>query len=377
MCIFIARAAYIMKYETAFTAYAAGQPQTGWKMVYIKKLCILKQVASGFAADGKKVSALLTAEKSGGRLSLSLALIGFAPLSSGRYRFLVCDGHGTAESFDIPTPAGTSVKKYSELDIADNFCCLVCFAGGSVSPVAFGKCGDKTYDIKKLCALLAEEDSPGKKPRTSETEAETPANETHARTAGGKKQGAADADGAGAAGPAEPPYDDEVVATENYYEFEKDGTADENKERETEKARTGGENAGKDEDAQSLFRFTGGENRAANAGACYYEKVKNEIESLLEKHPTEDALEKSIPLSRWARIEFSKGKYYTVGVIRDEKGPRYICYGVPAASRGEPPAALKGYCSFLPASAFDADGKGYWMMFQDAETGQCVKIAQV
>ena len=26
--------------------------------------------------------------------------------------------------------------------------------------------------------------------------------------------------------------------------------------------------------------------------------------------------------------------------------------------------------------AFDADGKGYWMMFQDAETGQCVKIAQ-
>lgn len=376
MCIFIARAAYIMKYETAFTAYAAGQPQTGWKMVYIKKLCILKQVASGFAADGKKVSALLTAEKSGGRLSLSLALIGFAPLSSGRYRFLVCDGHGTAESFDIPTPAGTSVKKYSELDIADNFCCLVCFAGGSVSPVAFGKCGDKTYDIKKLCALLAEEDSPGKKPRTSETEAETPADETHAQTAGGKKQGAADADGAGAAGPAEPPYDDEVVATENYYEFEKDGTADENKERETEKARTGGENAGKDEDAQSLFRFAGSENLAGNESACYFETVKKYLDMLFEKYPPEEQLAESIPFSRWVKVVFARNKYYTVGVISDEKKPKYICYGVPAESYGDPPDALKGFCSFMPLSVFDMRGKGYWMMFQDAETGACVKIAQ-
>ena len=74
--------------------------------------------------------------------------------------------------------------------------------------------------------------------------------------------------------------------------------------------------------------------------------------------------------------EFSRNKYYTVGVICDEKKPKYICYGVPAESRGEPPDALKGYCSFLPLSVFDLSGKGYWMMFQDAETGECVKISQ-
>lgn len=332
-------------------------------MYYVKKLCILKQLASGFAADGKKASALLTAEKFSGRLTLSLAMIGFAPLSAGRYRCLLCDEKGQTEVFDLPSPAGGVAKLTSPLSIEEGFCCAICFVQGTVTPVAFGKCGDKTYDLKKLCAAL------------DETAATKPAPEPPARSLKDEKPQKIEEKTDNAESEDACQYDDELVATENYYEFDQGGTDDEHCQGTQE---TRSENVpGKDEDAQSLFRFTGGENRAANAGACYYEKVKNEIESLLEKHPTEDALEKSIPLSRWARIEFSKGKYYTVGVIRDEKGPRYICYGVPAASRGEPPAALKGYCSFLPASAFDADGKGYWMMFQDAETGQCVKIAQV
>lgn len=130
-------------------------------MNYIKKLCILKQLSSGFAADGKKVSALLTAENFAGRLTLTLALIGFAPLSGGRYRLLLCDAHGGKESFDIPSPAGMTVKKASSLDIADGFGCLVCFAGSKITPVAFGKCGDRTYDVKKMCASLGEEETPG------------------------------------------------------------------------------------------------------------------------------------------------------------------------------------------------------------------------
>ena len=69
---------------------------------YTKKLCVLKQLSSGFAADGKKVSALLTAESYAGRLTLNLSLIGFAPLSEGRYRAAVVDEHGTAEMFDVP-----------------------------------------------------------------------------------------------------------------------------------------------------------------------------------------------------------------------------------------------------------------------------------
>ena len=83
-----------------FARAQTGAPRLRCDMNYIKKLCILKQLSSGFAADGKKVSALLTAENFAGRLTLTLALIGFAPLSGGRYRLLLCDAHGGKESFD-------------------------------------------------------------------------------------------------------------------------------------------------------------------------------------------------------------------------------------------------------------------------------------
>ena len=141
-------------------------------MHYIKKLCILKQLSSGFAADGRKVSALLTAESIPGRLTLSLAAIGFAPLSAGRYRCLVCDAKGQTELFDM-SESGGSVKKDSALDISEGLACLVCFAGGRVTPVAFGKCGDRVYDVKKLCALVDGTENPAKDAggKTEETSA--------------------------------------------------------------------------------------------------------------------------------------------------------------------------------------------------------------
>ena len=397
---FIFKKIYIIVYKSAVRQAGRTRARLRCAMNYIKKLCILKQLSSGFAADGKKVSALLTAESFAGRLTLTLAMIGFAPLSQGRYRLLVCDEHGEKESFEIPSAAGLTVKKNSPLNIADGFGCLICFAGTRMTPVAFGKCGDRTYDVKKMCAALDEEETPSAK-----IPAETAANANlgkaggesasssacggTAQRNGGENQPhrpPAAPDGGTDAAPADsrPAYDDEVVATENYFEFDDvdrenltirekcDGNSDE----ERGKAKGSEEIAGKDEDAQSLFRFAGSENLREDAGACYYDQVKGELSELFTNHPAEEELEKCVPFSRWARVTFARNKYYTVGVISDEKRPKYICYGVPAEKRGEPPDALKGKCSFLPLSLFDPDGKGYWMMFQDAETGHCVKISQ-
>ena len=124
------------------------------------------------------------------------------------------------------------------------------------------------------------------------------------------------------------------------------------------------------ENAQTLFRLHGGE----NAEPCYYDRVRADLDALFARHPAERELADCIPYSRWARVNFARNKYYAVGVICDEKKPQYICYGVPAEAHGEPPAALKGFCSFLPLSVFEPEGRGYWMMFQDAETGRCVRI---
>ena len=338
-------------------------------MNYVKKLCILKQVAPGFAADGKNLSALLTAEQYAGRLTLTLALIGFAPLSAGRYRCVVCDEHGGAETFDVNGSTGGTVRRASALDIADGIGCAVCFVHGQVRPAAFGKCGDKTYDLKKMCALLGAEEQPPAPPRGARrAESKPPVD-------------AADAQTMPAAAPAaeaeEPPYDDELVASENYFEYEKGHR--ESHARETDEKRTAQgsrKDAGTDEDAQSLFRFAGAENLGKDARPCYYDTVRGELDALFQARPAETALQTAIPTSRWVRVEFGKGKYYVVGVIEENARPKYICYGVPTGARGAPPEALKKYSSFVPASLFSPDGAGYWMMFQDAETGQCVKIAQ-
>ena len=343
---------------------------------YIKKLCVLKQLSSGFAADGKKVSALATAETYAGKLTVNLSLINFAPLSEGRYRAALIDEHGTAELFDVTGPNGCSLKKASAIDLEDGFGCVVAFVSGKVSPVAFGKCGDKVYDVKKICAMLGEEEEP-----------------KNGRSDGGAKNAPPSGKDASAPpkknGTPETQYDDELVATENYYDYPdadlehlslRDGKEKQDADRQQNDPRgekgkdTAG--AGKDEDAQSLFRFAGAENLGSDERACYYEKVKKELTALFSAYPEEDALKKLIPLSQWVRIAFGKGKFYVVGVIREGKKPKYICYGVPAEKRGDPPEALKGWCSFLPASLFDLDGKGYWMMYQDAETGACVRLSQ-
>ena len=125
-------------------------------MQYIRKICILKQVSAGFAADGKTLSALLTAESYGGRLTATLAAIGLAPLSAGRYRAVLCDAHGTAELFDLPSPAGFTAKRQSALEPSDGLGCALLYVNGAAKTVAFGKSGEHAFDLAGLCALADE-----------------------------------------------------------------------------------------------------------------------------------------------------------------------------------------------------------------------------
>ena len=406
-------------------------------MNYTKKLCILKQVASGFAADGREVSALLTAEQLGGRVTLTLAPIGFAPLSAGRYRCVVQDAAGGREAFDLP-PEG-AVRRCAGLDISRGLGCAVCFVHGRAQAVAFGRVGEGKYDPKAMC--LPEGDAPaaakGGGPHSGNGQAaknERPQAE-QAERAGGRQagptaraggqtastnaaptaEGTAPAAGRGAAGGQEgaPPYDDEKIAPENYFAFadagENDRTGEEagracgradaapaasgggggeqaarralgaaggdaGGELDTADGDAGGEAGGGRDmregegEGQTLFKTSG-------AGEpCYYDRVRGELEALFARHPAERELADCIPYSRWAKVSFARGKYYAVGVISDEQKPRYICYGVPAAARTAPPDALRGFCSFMPLSVFEPEGRGYWMMFQDADTGQCVRI---
>ena len=421
-------------------------------MDYVKKLCILKQVSSGFAAGTGQVSAILTAETFGGRLQLSLSPIGLAPLSAGRYRCLVADARGNSEVLDLPSPpAGAALRKVSPLSIAEGLFAALCYVRGRAVPVACGSCGGKSYDAAALCAALDEdaadtgkmalrEDTAGAgkaspnegagKASPGEGAAPAPAKEAgaaRAQTAHAREAGAAQTrlrkEAAAAQTPPRkeareaPPrtqadtalreatpereadgrYDDELIAAENYYAFAdadlsslrirpSAGRADAEEPPVKAEAGEGGNGPSFPPNTES-GTGEGGEGEQAAERAFsepkkppakqpprYYAKVQGDLRALFEQYPPEEELAACIPYSRWAKIAFARGKHYAVGVISDEGRPQYICYGVPAERLSEPPKALRGFCSFMPLSVFDLHGKGYWMMFQDADTGECIQI---
>lgn len=426
-------------------------------MNYVKKLCILKQVSSGFAAGTGQVSAILTAETFGGRLQLSLSPIGLAPLSAGRYRCLVADARGNSEVLDLPSPpAGAALRKVSPLSIAEGLFAALCYVRGRAVPVACGSCGGKSYDAAALCAALDEDaadtgkkalredtagagkaspgEGAGKAPRPADGAAPAPAEAAgaaQAQSAPAREAGAAQKQAAPpprkGAQTAPPPaqtdvppraqadtvpreaapereadgrYDDELIAAENYYAFAdadlsslrirpSAGMADAEEPPVKAEAGESGEGGNGPSFPPNTESGTGeggeGEQAAERAFSepkkppakqppRYYAKVQGDLRALFEQYPPEEELAACIPYSRWAKIAFARGKHYAVGVISDEGRPQYICYGVPAERLSEPPKALRGFCSFMPLSVFDLHGKGYWMMFQDADTGECIQI---
>ena len=410
---------YTVPQNAAHPAGAGRRAEQGARgMNYVKKLCILKQVSSGFAAGTGQVSAILTAETFGGRLQLSLSPIGLAPLSAGRYRCLVADARGNSEVLDLPSPpAGAALRKVSPLSIAEGLFAALCYVRGRAVPVACGSCGGKSYDAAALCAALDEDAADtGKKALREDTAGagkaspnegagkaspckdagKTPLSAEGAAPAPAKEAGAARAQTAPAR-EADGRYDDELIAAENYYAFAdadlsslrirpSAGRADAEEPPANAEAVEGGEGgngpsfpqnteSGTGEDEQAAERaFSEQEKPPAKQPPRYYAKVQGDLRALFEQYPPEEELAACIPYSRWAKIAFARGKHYAVGVISDEGRPQYICYGVPAERLSEPPKALRGFCSFMPLSVFDLHGKGYWMMFQDADTGECIQI---
>ena len=115
------------------------------------------------------------------------------------------------------------------------------------------------------------------------------------------------------------------------------------------------------------------EKNAHNENCSYYQKAKRELEEVFSRFPIEEDLVKIFPESKWCKVYYECEKYYVVGVIKENDEEKYICYGVPATYSPTPPKELKGYCSFIPLSVFALKGEGYWMIFQDAITGECIK----
>lgn len=107
----------------------------------------------------------------------------------------------------------------------------------------------------------------------------------------------------------------------------------------------------------------------------FFDGIKEQIETLFGKYPEEEFLSQIIPDSKWVKIDNDdKGEYYVVGLLYEDNKIKYICYGVPSIYSDTPPKELAGFSQWLPIDSGKEQGFGYFITYQDAETGENVKL---
>lgn len=304
-------------------------------MPYIKNIAIIRELKSGFSADGGKLSGLIKAEKYGSQLKVEATLINFAPLTDGAYVVGISDG------VNCCILDGTIFEGSCAVDTSAGFGALICFVKNGVFPVASAVSGNfnsATFLVKQAI---------------EEKERLTPDPLPTIKQDNVKYE-----------------YEDEALAQENYYEYEqtdKDGgTVCENKE--TQKI---GQRTQKNETASRPVE----EGQGGLAGGCFYELMADEIQKILTSHPKENDLCRIVENSDWVKITYGEGKYYVFGIIYGGGNPQYICYGVPTKDSLRPPESMTSLASFIPSN--EEETEGYWVMYQDAKTGVSIKIDRV
>lgn len=325
-------------------------------MNYVKKMCILRQLRQGFSGDGKALSGLIKVEQYGKNLAVEVSIINFAPLVSGEYYCLLSDGRGKTEMLAL---RGKSIFNIlSDIDISRGFCGIICYVKNDVIPVAYGINGNGSYDWRTILNATLPPIFPQNTPPSQSVES-------------------AESEGSfSLAEETEKSYDDESVATENYYrEEEKNGqiVPDEaggdarlESPAENEKAQAGADLAQNDDadDVRHPFK---------TEGDGYYLAVRNEIDELMKSYPLDDTLKGAFSCSEWVRVKGeADSPQYLVGIVYDDGKAAYICYALAAEDKDNPPEEIKSVCTFVPTSPYD-EQQGFFVIYQSAATGECIK----
>ncbi len=99
----------------------------------------------------------------------------------------------------------------------------------------------------------------------------------------------------------------------------------------------------------------------------FFDKIADKIEKLFEENEKDEEMNSLIPDSRWARVK-TDGGWYVVGVVGEPA--EFICYGIPGDDPSDPPEEDEGCRQWVEV---EKGGRGYWMMYQSAATGETLK----
>ncbi|MBE5750842.1 MAG: hypothetical protein E7357_00345 [Clostridiales bacterium] len=325
-------------------------------MNYVKKMCILRQIKQGFSGDGKTLSGLVKAEQYGKNLAVEVSVINFAPLIVGEYFCLLSDGKGKTETLAL---RGKSLfNLLSDIDISNGFCAVVCYVKNEVVPIAYGINGNGAYDFKRILNATLPPVFPQNQPDFTAENAETePAviEEEPPKTQDG--------------------YDDETVATENYYSEKENEQEQLSQVSSNAPIESGAENQNAEErlDAPQNDHAEKLLHPFATDTDGYYLSVKSEWDELVKTYPRDKTLNGAFSCSEWVRVKGDEqAPQYLVGVIYEEGKARYICYALAAKDKNAPPEEIKDVCTFVPCSVF-SETDGFFIIFQSAATGECIR----
>ena len=362
-------------------------------MAYCKKVAVLKQYAQGFSSV-KTLSGIIRIETESEVGTIFISIINIAHASNGEYVCFVSDSNASLHKFHLGKRPSSLTQTFSVCPSVENGFSAGVFYIENDLPLLVGFCKTEDYqksmqDLKKLVgercfheykvfnektATEQKKDEcfmPSSTPTTNPTFTTSPSQAPASTSTSTQLQ---------------QDYNDEAVATENYYTLE-DSINDkisilENWQNETLQNENGGtffrSQTQKEQDQKHANCLEDEANASIgkeySKNNPYYNKVAQELQTLFDKFEDEKALLSVFPNGKWVKIYYNQEKYYVVGVITENNKPKYICYGVPHPYSEQPPKELAGVSTFIPISIFNLHGDGYFMMFQDAVTGKCVKL---
>ena len=116
------------------------------------------------------------------------------------------------------------------------------------------------------------------------------------------------------------------------------------------------------------------ENEQSVAGD-FFSNIGDQLNELLANYPLDEELNAIVPDAKFVKIADNEtGESYVLGVINQNGSPRYLAYGIPSSYDSEPPDSMRGKCQWLPTDLTDPLSDGYYIIYQDMQTGNLINI---
>lgn len=163
-------------------------------------------------------------------------------------------------------------------------------------------------------------------------------------------------------------YNDEVIATENYYKIE------------NEREYLHSENANEfnaDSQKQQIEKNTikpreHEENIRPIKAWDFYGKIKSSLDSIFTSYPICNDFNEIFPDSMFVKIHYADNEYYYVGKLFENGILKYLCYCVEGKFNSNFNENIENF-TFIPKSKFNLMGEGFFVIFQSAENGEIIK----